>query len=152
MLGMRHLHLLASFQTSRSMPIWLNDYVNCPSFSLFHFFMIIQIGCFKYKLKFALKMNRKNNKNHKKWHKNYNLTWYTSTEICDCKLGFVGHNCRYRVSHIDMSESKWFWGVEGSIILLILLWRHVLEFWPLYFIQVPKTGLHSLRKWGHQIS
>ena len=26
---------------------------------------------------------------------------------------------KYRVSHIEMSESKWFWGVEGSIILLI---------------------------------
>ena len=31
----------------------------------------------------------------------------------------------YRVSHIEISESKWFWGVEGSIILIIFLWRHV---------------------------
>ena len=27
----------------------------------------------------------------------------------------------YRVSHIEMSETKWFLGVEGSIILLIFL-------------------------------
>ena len=63
----------------------------------------------------------------------------------------------YRVSHIEMCDCKWFWGVEGSIILLIFLWRHVQEqwafdFWPLYFIQVPKTGLHSLWKRGCQIS
>ena len=27
----------------------------------------------------------------------------------------------YRVSHIEISESKWLWGVEGSMILLIFL-------------------------------
>ena len=32
---------------------------------------------------------------------------------------------QHRMSHIEMSESKWFWGVERSIILLIFLWRHV---------------------------
>jgi hypothetical protein len=50
-----------------------------------------------------------------------------------------------------MCDCEWFWWVEGSTILLIFLWRHVHEqwafdFWPLYFIQVPKAGLHSLWK------
>ena len=31
----------------------------------------------------------------------------------------------YRVSYIEMSVFKWFWGVEGSKILLNFLWRHV---------------------------
>ena len=45
------------------------------------------------------------------------------------KLGWIGYTVllpgpkwptvfkNYRVSHIEMSESEWFWGVEGSIIL-----------------------------------
>ena len=41
----------------------------------------------------------------------------------------------YRVSHIEMSESKWFWGVEGSIILLIFHWRHVQQQWTFEFHQ-----------------
>ena len=55
----------------------------------------------------------------------------------------------YRVYHIEMCDCKRFWGVEGSMILLIFLWRHVQEqwafdFWPLYFIQVPKAGLQNM--------
>ena len=41
----------------------------------------------------------------------------------------------YRVSHIEMCDCKWFWGMEGSIILLISLWRHVLEQWAFEFHQ-----------------
>ena len=32
---------------------------------------------------------------------------------------------KYRVSYIEMSVFKWFCGVEGSIILLILPYMHV---------------------------
>ena len=70
--------------------------------------------------------------------------------IIDCfnpvsNIHFGKQHCYYRVSHIEMSESKWFWRIEGSIILMIFLWRsHVQEqwtfdFWPLYFIQVHKV-------------
>ena len=32
----------------------------------------------------------------------------------------------YRMSQIEMCDCKWFWGMEGLLILLIFLWRHVL--------------------------
>ena len=49
--GILHLEPLARFQTSRSMPIWLNEYVDCPTFFPFCFFMNIQIGCFYIQLR-----------------------------------------------------------------------------------------------------
>ena len=41
----------------------------------------------------------------------------------DSKSYIVTHNTeysvhKYRVYHIEMDETKWLWGVEGSIILL----------------------------------
>ena len=61
----------------------------------------------------------------------------------------------YRVSHNEMSESQCFWGVEGSIILLIFLWRHVqeqctFEFHQQIFLQMTQPVLHSLRSEGCQ--
>ena len=41
----------------------------------------------------------------------------------------------YRVSHIEICDCKWFWGVEGPIILLIFLWGHVLEQWAFEYYQ-----------------
>ena len=65
------------------------------------------------------------------------------------------HIWSYRVSHFEMSESKWFWGIEGSIILLIFLWRHVqqhctFEFHQSIFTLMAKLVLHSLRSEGCQ--
>ena len=61
----------------------------------------------------------------------------------------------YRVSHIETNDSKWLWGVEGSIILLIFLWRHVqqhctFEFHQSIFTLMTKLVLHSLRSEGCQ--
>ena len=50
----------------------------------------------------------------------------------------------YRVSHNEMSESQCFWGVEGSIILLIFLWRHVQDNAHLSFINQFFYKWHSL--------
>ena len=50
---------------------------------------------------------------------------YISVSVSYCTLLIYLRLPFYRVSHIEMSESKWSWGVEGSIILLIFLWRHV---------------------------
>ena len=48
--------------------------------------------------------------------------WWAAMTCMGCDLWIApcfSHN--YRVSHIEMSVFKWFWRVEGSIILLIFL-------------------------------
>ena len=87
------------------------------SFFFFSFFVCVNLGvtvCTYWDF---------NKKNYTLWRMNSNSSFFFLRIL------------NYRVSHIEMCDCKWFWGMEGSIILLIFLWRHVLEQWAFEFYQ-----------------
>jgi hypothetical protein len=63
----------------------------------------------------------------------------------------------YRVYHIELVQTKWLWGVEGSIILLNYGASWLQEIWKFEFHQpvfkkVTLADLNSLWQKGYQIS